>query len=935
MKFKKIEINHMENPLGYKFDSLFISGILEASCYPSDLQKMLLIYDHQELVFQSDWEKADDLVFEPDLVLQPRTRYRVQMQLKYGEKHLEKETWFETGVLDSATRAKWIGPENNDWHGIELFKSIHLPHGVKKARLYITGLGVYECFLDDEKIGDEYLAPGFTNYHYYTQLATHDLTTAFQQAGKHTFKIILGDGWYRGKIGITPHGGSENSYGDALMALAEIHYVDKNDETHVLITDETWQCRPSKITHSGIYYGEDINDLAGQCDLVPVIQKKPEIKYLLDRLSPPVKLQERFEIKEVLTTTTGEKILDFGQNLSGWLFFANRLPRGHKVSIEFGELLQDGDLYTQNLRSARATFTYISDGMEKWIRPHFTYFGFRYAKITGFESFSKEDFFVRALYSDMQEIGHIETDRQDVNRLFKNVKWGQKSNFVDIPTDCPQRDERLGWTGDAAIFAKTASYNMDTYSFFKRFAFEIAVEQSLHEGRVPLYAPAIHGTDGGKAVWGDAATIIPWAQYERTNDPAILKQNFGAMMSWVDWIHEQAKQTRNEFLWLDSDQLGDWLALDTEDIMRLKGRTPDDLIASAYYYHSCQIVSKTAGILGKKREQDYYKILADQIKEAFQEEFFTKNGRLITDTQTGLAVCLKFQLVPEEHTEKVVKKLVERIARNGNHLTTGFVGTALLLPVLSQYGEHELACQLFLNTDYPSWLYQVEKGATTIWERWDSVDAQGKIAENGMNSLNHYSTGSVMEWGYEYLLGIRQKSRHEVLIAPGITPRFQHVSGYTAINGDRLTLSWKIMNPFGNKVQVELLIPFGVTAQVDLPNTHSWSIHNERFSNGDTLSAGRYVIEYEPETPFISSLTIYSPLLAFNQKQELVKKIAEYVPFWGFLSAPNNMANFEKYSLIQLSNEMKGIGFPELTQEDIHNINAAFKQYTLENLERK
>lgn len=919
MKIMNVEINHMTEPLGFDLDNhLHIVAYLDE---PRDvtLLKRIKITANKENVYQTDWENAQNLIFDFPLNLTARTRYEVTVSVKKAETVISKTTYFETGMMDKDFQGHWIGTTHTDLHSVILKKDFEI-NSIKKARLYMTGLGLYEVYIDGQKIGNEYLTPGFTDYNYDIQIQTYDVTK-YLQAGQHTLSIMLGDGWYRGKLGLKTHGGQINNYGDQLMAVADLRI----DNELVISTDDTWDVLSSPITHSGIYYGEDLNDNYELHNLGKAVHVSNSVKHLKDRLSLPITKHERFKVKQLIHTPHNSLILDFGQNMAGWLEFKNMIPKGEKVIIEFGEILQNGEFYRDNLRSARAQFTYISDGSSKWVRPHFTYFGFRYVKISNFpEDISFDDFEAVALYSDMKEEGYIKTDNPKVNRLFENVKWGQKSNFVDIPTDCPQRDERLGWTGDAAIFAKTASYNMDTYEFLKKYAYDIAVEQSQQNGRVPLYVPRVDTDDGGKAVWSDAATIIPWVAYQRSQDPEILRQNIGAMMSWVDWIHDRASANGEEYLWLGDDQLGDWLALDTEDIMKLKGKTPDDLIASAYYYYSSLLVSKAAKVLNLKHENKYYEQLAKLIKAAFIKRFFTPDGLAIADTQTGISICLKYGLYPENAKQTLVEKLVEKIEQNKNHLDTGFVGTPLLLPVLSENNQNELAIRLFLNTDFPSWLFEVEQGATTIWERWNSVDEDGKIANNGMNSLNHYSSGAVMAWAYEYLLGLKQK-KYDIDFSPILTAKFKSMAGQIKLPTGIVKVSWKIEDKFTVSFNIE--IPFGSKMHLNFSNMKYLVVDGKK--QGTELRAGKHHILLTTQETIVEAFDIHTPLSQFRNNENLSKKLSKVVPFWGFLEIPGNMEHFEQYSLYQLSKEMKGIGFKPFSKEDIGKINFLFKEESL------
>ena len=919
MKLTTIEVNHMIKPLGFDFNnSLHIVGFLDQGT-DQKLERKLVIKNNGKTIYQTNWEAANDLIYDISLILKPRTKYYVIMSVKNKEKIVNKETWFETAFINENLKGNWIGTNFHKLHSVIFSKKFSVEKA-NNARLYISALGLYEVYIDNKKVGDEYLTPGFTNYFRNIQIQTYDVTD-FLSSGNHVISILVGDGWYKGKLGLKTHGGQPNNYGADLFAIADLIITNKNGE-QIVTTDESWKVIKSPITDSGIYYGEDYDDTISPKVLESAHLSQKTKGVLNDRLSLPVKKHEVFKVKKIIHTPNNSTVLDFGQNIAGWVEFKNNLPQGQKVTLEYGEILQDEEFYRDNLRSARAKFTYKSNGKSKWVRPHFTYFGFRYVKLDNFtKEINPDDFKAFALYSNMEETGNIKTDNKKVNRLFENIKWGQKSNFIDIPTDCPQRDERLGWTGDAAIFAETASYNMETYAFFKKFAKDIAIEQDEQEGKVPLYVPRVDTDDGGKAVWSDAATIIPWISYQRSQDKSILKQNFSQMKSWVDWIHKRAKKAGNEFLWLGDDQLGDWLALDTEDILKLKGKTADDLNASAFYYYSSFIVKNAAKVLYFKKEEEKYGQLANSIKTAFIKHFYTGDGLTVADTQTGLALCLKFHLYPENAKQKVIDLLVEKIEKKQNHLDTGFVGTPILLPALSENNQKNLALRIFLQTDYPSWLFEVDHGATTIWERWNSLDDQGKIAENGMNSLNHYSNGSVMAWAYEYLLGLKQ-SGSNVEFGPAISTKFHTVSGQIKLPTGLVKVNWKIKDAF--HVAFNVHIPYGSKMMLKFSNVKELIVNDKHGQY--TLPSGEYHIYLTVKKPIVEFFDVHTPISEFLDNKNLTSKISKLVPFWDFLTLPGNMKNFAKYSLYQLSKEMKGIGFRPFNEQEVEKINDLFKQ---------
>lgn len=929
MQVQNIQINHLNEPRGFQLSTpLKISAELKTDANNvKSVERRLQITAQDQLVYDSQWENETNLLFEVPITLQPRTIYTVKIRVRANQQEADHQSWFETGYLNETLRGKWIADSSKKRHSVIFHR--HFKSGeIAKARLYIAALGVYEAYLDGQKVGNEYLTPGFTDYRYYVQRATYDVTDLLRHGQEHDLQIMVADGWYRGCLGLKKHGGLPNNYGDTLMAVADLRITDSASQETLVATDNNWDLQQSPVIHSGIYYGEDLDQTVSARSLGPVQVTKPVSRYVKDRLSMPIKAHEVFPAK-LIVTPRGEQVLDFGQNMAGWVIFTDDLAQDQKISLQFGEIMQDGEFYRDNLRSARAEFTYVSDGRNHLVRPHFTYFGFRYVKVTGIKQVKPQNFKAVALYSSMPATGWLKTDNQTVNRLFENVQWGQRSNFVDVPTDCPQRDERLGWTGDAAVFFRTASYNMDTYEFFKKYSYDMAIEQSKLAGKLPLYVPSLGETDGGKAVWSDAAVIIPWQAYQRTGDTAILHQNIGAMMSWVDWIHERAQSQGNEYLWLGDDQLGDWLALDTEDIMHLKGKTSDDLIASAFYYYSASLVARATQILSMKHESQYYHQLAKLIKQAFIDEFFTKSGRTLANTQTGLAICLYFGLYPAKSHHRLVKLLVNAVEKNHNHLNTGFVGTPLLLPVLSQNGEHELAVRLFLNDDFPSWLYEVKHGATTIWERWNSVDEQGHIAKNGMNSLNHYSSGAVMQWGYEELLGLHQHG-NDVTWQPRLTPAFKEVHGQVALPVGLLKASWKIENP--QRVRLEIEVPFGTRVKLKLPQARALQSKGS-VDLSQALPNGHYIVLVDLTESLVQTFDVHTPLKDYCQLPDLAKKLDSQVPFWNFLMLPDNLPHFKDFSLYQLNAEMRGIGFTPLNDTQLAAINNIFKTYSLEKLQ--
>ncbi|AOO76172.1 alfa-L-rhamnosidase [Latilactobacillus curvatus] len=874
MKITDILVNHMHEPIGFQLNDLRIDFKVAATKF-IQITKQLKIWitDQAKPVYQTDVLTYDNNFFTVDLALRPRTRYFLQITIKSTDEVATAETFFETGKLNETFTADWIGNSNKKLQNTLFKKAIQLKKSVKSARLYMTGLGLYEAYLDQQKIGNEFLAPGVTAYDHWVQVQTYDVTS-YLTTGNHELLISTADGWYKGRYGFD--GGQDKIYGDQQMVIGELH-IKYTDGTKIIInTDASWQTTAGKITKSAIYYGEDLDDTLQPTDWQNVIILPQSKSILQDRLSLPLTIDEKLPVQAILTTPANEQVLDFGQNQAGWLEFYNREPKGTKVTFQMGEVLQAGNFYRGNLRDARAAFEYISDGKEKWVRPHFTYYGYRYVKVTGnTKPLTKQDYHACVIFSKMTQTGDITTDNAKVNRLFANIHWGQKSNFFDVPTDCPQRDERLGWTGDANIFSNTAAFNMNVFEFFKKYMKDIAVEQNRFAGMVPMYAPAMGTTDGGAAVWGDAATTIPWNMYKTYGDTAILKQNYDAMKAWVDWI---TKNSKTPNLWTGMFQFGDWIALDGENPALPTGKTDKDFIASVYYYYSSQIVANTAKLLDHPTDQAHYQQQADAILAAIQHEYITATGRLAIDTQTAYALALYFKLVPKTQIKRVLNDLVKRLNKDNDHLKTGFVGTPFICRVLSAYGEHKLATKIFLQEDFPSWLYAVNMGATTVWERWNSIETDGSMNPDGMNSLNHYSIGAIMEWSYKYLVGIGHHTAgfKQFTFAPHFDYRLKHITAHFDTAYGNFATEYQIETDTAHTIQIKLTVPFGTTVQVKLPRAADTTItvNAHTMVGGDfQLTAGNYNISYIPTHDYVEHYNRETTTAEIMADPILVEKI--------------------------------------------------------------
>ena len=526
--------------------------------------------------------------------LAPHTRYyyRVTVQSDIGEEAISDTCFFETGKLSEPWQAKWIGmPQNGTFHP-EFRRSFDLSKKVRQARLYICGLGVFEAYLGDKKIGDDLLAPFINDYQEHFQYCTYDVTDLLQQENELT--VLLGKGWYMGKFGLSCRAHPERPF--ALIAELHIDYEDGGRE--VIVTDECWQYRNSFVTFSDIYDGEVQNYLAprGEWKSASAVDAPGK---LTERYSPCVRVMERLKVREVIHTPAGETVLDFGQNFAGFVECRQVIPRGAELKLEFGEILQKGCFYHENYRTAKSEFTYISDGVSRIVRPHFTFFGFRYVKVSGLDHIDPEAFTGCAVYSEMDQTGFLTTGNEKINRLHENTLWGLKSNFLDMPTDCPQRDERLGWCGDAMVFSSTASYLMDTRAFYGKFLRDLRSDQLRCGGKVAIYLPnEFSGLSA--AVWSDIATFLPEMLYRYYGSSEMLAKHYPLMRDWVESVRKQDMARGEKYLWDFGFQFGDWLALDGATSQSIFGRTDNHFVSSVYYYASVSRVAEAAKLLGCK-----------------------------------------------------------------------------------------------------------------------------------------------------------------------------------------------------------------------------------------------------------------------------------------------------------------------------------------------
>ena len=726
--------------------------------------------------------------------------------------------FWEIGLTEAADwKAQWIAypPETPGQTNVPpayLRKTAALSKPIKQARLYATALGLYEFHVNGHRVGRDIFTPGWTEYKKRVQYQTYDITPLLQH-GANAFGMILADGWYSGYVGLT----GRNVYGKQPQGLCqiEIQYTDGKVET--IVSDATWKASTGPLLQGDLLMGETYDarleipgwDTVACADSAwkPALVTAPSVT-LVASCDAPVRATQELKPISVKEPIVGHFVFDLGQNMVGWARLKTQGLRGSQITLRFAEILNpDGTLYTTNLRGAKATDQYtLKGGGAEIYEPRFTFHGFRYVELIGFPGVPTAEAITGVVvHSDAPPSGHFACSDPMLNRLQSNINWGQRGNFVSIPTDCPQRDERLGWMGDAQIFVGTATYNMDVASFFTKWMVDVEDAQKP-DGAFADVSPYV-AVGAGVAAWGDAGVICPWVIYERYGDTRILERHYAAGARWIEYLKSHSKD-----LLRPAEGYGDWLSIQAE--------TPKDVLATAYFALSARIMGKMAVVLGKAEDAQKYETLFKKIREAFNTAYVAPDGRIKGNTQTCYVLALDFDLLPQDKRAAAAKCLVEDITAKDGHLSTGFVGVGHLMPTLTQASYLGVAYRLLNNDTFPSWLYSVRQGATTIWERWDGWTKEKGFQDPGMNSFNHYSLGSVGDWMYSTIAGISVDptlpAYKRILIRP------QPGGGITAAHGDYMSMHglitshWKVAN---GVLKLNLTIPANTTAQVYIPTT--------------------------------------------------------------------------------------------------------------------
>jgi Alpha-L-rhamnosidase N-terminal domain./Bacterial alpha-L-rhamnosidase. len=798
----------------------------------------------------------------PALESRQSYRFRVKAWDNNGnESPWSDEGELELGLTQSEWQANWITPEESaipveTEAAFLLRKSFNLRGDMIAGRIYVTAAGIYELFLNGKKVSKDLFAPGWTSYQHRIQVQTYDITSELK-AGENGIGIMLADGWYRGGLGFD---GRNYKYGDHRAALVQLHVRYSDGSEDIITSDSTWKSATGPVSYANIYHGECYDarlERPGWSE--PYFDDSSwAAVQTIDLGYTRLVAQENWRnaVTEILEpvaafiTPAGDHVLDFGQNMVGRVNFHVEAPKGTVITLQHSEVLDaDGNIYFGNLRTAKQAVTYITRGenVEEYA-PHFTFMGFRYVKVSGYplqdNKLPLDAFKGEVIHSDMQETGYFECSDERINQLQRNIKWGQRGNFLDLPTDCPQRDERLGWTGDAQVFISTALFNYQGAPFFTKWLRDLKAEQHA-DGGVPYVIPDIVG-GSSSAAWGDAAVICPWTLYQYYGDKRLIEEQFESMKRWVEYIRAQGE---NEYMWNTGFHFGDWLGLDAKENSYI-GATPTSLIATAYFAYSTRIVRDAAEVLGRLVEAEQYGRLYSFVCQAFQDEFITKMGRIASPTQTAHVLALVFDLVDEAVKKRVAADLNDMIVENNYHLSTGFVGTPYLCFALSNNGYHTTAVRLLLQESYPGWLYSVSKGATTIWEHWDSVKPDGSFWSDDMNSFNHYAYGAIGDWMYKKVAGLNLSPSAPGFKQTRIAPLFGsdklsyakagHLSLYGLVES-----SWRIS---GDSIELEAIIPANTSAEIILLGASAKTITE----SGVALHQAEGIVSYTEKEDHVS-----------------------------------------------------------------------------------
>ena len=760
-------------------------------------------------------------VFYDGTPLTSDTRYTWQVRVwddRGKASAWSRPAFWRTGLFDVGEwQARWIEPAVSDDLAAMFRRTFRVTKPVAEATVYVTAHGIYEASVNGHRVSDDLLTPGWTAYKKRLQYQAYDITPLVVR-GDNAIGVTVAR-WWLSKLPWS----REFNYGDKYGLLAQIVLRYKDGTKEVIATDDTWRASTGEVSYGNLYDGEtiDLNRRQKGWDTpsfddaswASVQVADTSLDNLTASVSPAVRVIETFKPVKIFTTPSGARVIDFGQNISGRERVRLRGQRGDTVRIYHSEILEKGEFFTRNLRKAKALSTYILSGEgEEWLAPRFAFYGFRYIKVEGIDGeLNPEDFVAEAISSATPENGTFVSSDSLINRLQSNIKWGMLDNFVDIPTDCPQRDERLGWTGDAQVFFRTATFNRDVQTFFNKWMADVAAEQYA-DGAVNGVYPVTHRSRIS-AGWGDVATIIPWQHYMAYGDLRMLERQYPSMKKWVDYI---TSQTEND-LWSKGNSYGDWVFFSyADDKDGRSAVTIRPFIQQCFYAHSLDLVVRTARLLGRTEDAAKYEALHKRAVDAFRNEYVTPNGMLVSDTQTAYTLALMFDLLPEAQRAGAAKRLVDNVNRYG-HITTGFLGTPYICEVLTRFGYEDVAYELLLNKKIPSWLYPISMGATTIWERWNSMLPNGMVNSNSMVSFNHYAYGAIGDWLYRWAAGLQEAAPgfREIRIKPYLNDHFTSMKAEQRTPYGLASSGW---TKEGDALTLTVEIPANTTAEVYVPS---------------------------------------------------------------------------------------------------------------------
>ena len=845
-----LRINHLKKPFGIDIKGNSFSFL---SNEKGPFKAYLLI--NNEIVQTKKVNLKDSHSFYFKKPLQYNIKYKFVVEGISNKNELD----FETAIK---LKAPFIKPKNKQLYSPIFIKDFILNKEIKNGRLYITGLGLYQAYINQNKIGNAYLTPGFNDYDYYLRYQTYDITNLLKKENK--MEIHMGDGWYKGRFGMNKEK-EYNIFGEEYKLCLNI-IIEYKDKTILnIISDESWKVKPSKQIKNGIYDGEEVDYTLPESPLEEVIISHENYNLIPD--FGALIIEKEILSPDLYISPKGEQILDFKQNMVGFVRFKGFLNRNQEIKMIHGEVLQNKNFYNKNYETAKAILKYKGDGKKRIYEPKFTFFGFRYVLVQGLKKINPKDFKGVVIYTDLDRTIECKTDNIKINKLIQNTFWGQKGNFLDVPTDCPQRDGRLGWTGDAQLFLNTACYNMDSYIFFKKYMNDLRGDQTMYYyGNLPAYSPSLKmQINSGGAVWADSGTIIPWNLYMNYGDKNLLNFFYPMMKDYAETLINKDYEQGNQNLILNGFTYGDWLAQDNDDNLSSFGGTDHGFIMSIYYYHSIDLISLAAKELGKKRDYKRYNQIKNNIYKSILNAFFNDKGKLNLqkDTQTSYILCLQYKIY--KNKDVIIENLKERIKKDLYHIKAGFTGAPLFLLSLFDNGMDDYAYRILFNEKFPGWIYPINLGATTIWERWNSLLENGTISTSNMNSFNHFTYGSVCEAIYSRIVGIRnmEPGWRKVMIKPHLNYRLKKISfSYESISG-KYEIYWKWID---TRFNLKITIPIGCEAEIILPNG---IIHN--------VKAGIFNYECEINKNIYSPFNIDTPLIEIMNNINGSKLIKTYL----------------------------------------------------------